>query len=133
MPIYGEASNHRRVAISTLSIPQNDIQPFEGISEVESFYICSEQDLGINENIMHQSSSSSSSFSSYFSQESNSGAFNQYGEGLEQLHRFLFVLGMTHVLYSCVVVGLAMSKRSEKLGLSLKLGSFMAGVMISTT
>ena len=44
------------------------------------FYICSEQDLGINENIMHQSSSSSSSFSSYFSQESNSGAFNQYGE-----------------------------------------------------
>ncbi|XP_076958140.1 MLO-like protein 4 isoform X2 [Bidens hawaiensis] len=31
-------------------------------------------------------------------------------EGLEQLHRFLFVLGMTHVLYSCVSVGLAMSK-----------------------
>ncbi|GMP39299.1 hypothetical protein CsSME_00010187 [Camellia sinensis var. sinensis] len=29
---------------------------------------------------------------------------------LEQLHRFLFVLGVTHVLYSCVVVGLAMSK-----------------------
>ena len=31
-------------------------------------------------------------------------------EGLEQLHRFLFVLGITHVLYSCVAVGLAMSK-----------------------
>ncbi|KAK1430219.1 hypothetical protein QVD17_12796 [Tagetes erecta] len=31
-------------------------------------------------------------------------------EGLEQLHRFLFVLGITHVLYSCVSVGLAMSK-----------------------
>ncbi|KAL7125058.1 hypothetical protein ABFS83_14G090100 [Erythranthe nasuta] len=31
-------------------------------------------------------------------------------EGLEQLHRFLFVLGMTHVLYSCIAVGLSMSK-----------------------
>ncbi|KAI3702112.1 hypothetical protein L6452_27810 [Arctium lappa] len=31
-------------------------------------------------------------------------------EGLEQLHRFLFVLGITHVLYSCVSVGLAMIK-----------------------
>ncbi|XP_050377232.1 MLO-like protein 4 [Argentina anserina] len=31
-------------------------------------------------------------------------------EGLEQLHRFLFILGITHVLYSCVAVGLAMSK-----------------------
>ncbi|KAG4209355.1 hypothetical protein ERO13_A03G192800v2 [Gossypium hirsutum] len=31
-------------------------------------------------------------------------------EGLEQLHRFLFVLGITHVLYSCLAVGLAMSK-----------------------
>ncbi|CAN0878526.1 MLO-like protein 4 [Linum grandiflorum] len=31
-------------------------------------------------------------------------------EGLEQLHRFLFVLGITHVLYSCLAVGLAMTK-----------------------
>ncbi|KAH6826377.1 Seven transmembrane MLO family protein [Perilla frutescens var. hirtella] len=31
-------------------------------------------------------------------------------EGLEQLHRFLFVLGITHVLYSCITVGLAMIK-----------------------
>lgn len=31
-------------------------------------------------------------------------------EGLEQLHRFLFVLGFIHVLYSCITVGLAMSK-----------------------
>ncbi|XP_073041553.1 MLO-like protein 4 [Primulina eburnea] len=31
-------------------------------------------------------------------------------QGLEQLNRFLFVLGITHVLYSCVVVGLSMSK-----------------------
>lgn len=34
-------------------------------------------------------------------------------EGLEQLHRFLFVLGITHVLYSCLAVGLAMSKVSH--------------------
>ncbi|XP_052114255.1 MLO-like protein 4 [Arachis duranensis] len=48
-----------------------------------------------------------------------SGPFNQCPaghepfvsyEGLEQLHRFLFVLGITHVLYSCLAVGLAMSK-----------------------
>ncbi|XWS40015.1 hypothetical protein CRYUN_Cryun18bG0104100 [Craigia yunnanensis] len=31
-------------------------------------------------------------------------------EGLEQLHRFLFVLGISDVLYSCLAVGLAMSK-----------------------
>ncbi|KAJ8526430.1 hypothetical protein K7X08_028907 [Anisodus acutangulus] len=31
-------------------------------------------------------------------------------EGLEQLHRFLFVLGITHVIYSCIAVGLAMTK-----------------------
>jgi len=36
-------------------------------------------------------------------------------EGLEQLHRFLFVLGITHVLYSCVAVGLAMSKVQHSL------------------
>ncbi|RZC54120.1 hypothetical protein C5167_012976 [Papaver somniferum] len=31
-------------------------------------------------------------------------------EGLEQLHRFLFVLGITHVVYSGVAIGLAMYK-----------------------
>ncbi|KAL3635256.1 MLO-like protein 4 [Castilleja foliolosa] len=31
-------------------------------------------------------------------------------EGLEQLHRFLFVLAITHVLYSCIVVGVSMTK-----------------------
>lgn len=31
-------------------------------------------------------------------------------EGLEQLLRFLFVLGITHVLYSGIAIGLAMSK-----------------------
>ncbi|XLU24506.1 hypothetical protein S245_060572, partial [Arachis hypogaea] len=48
-----------------------------------------------------------------------SGPFNQWPvghepfvsyEGLEQLHQFLFVLGITHVLYSCLTVNLAMSK-----------------------
>ncbi|RDX73582.1 MLO-like protein 4, partial [Mucuna pruriens] len=46
-------------------------------------------------------------------------AFNQCGEchepfvsyeGLEQLHRFLFILGITRVLYSCFAVDLVMSK-----------------------
>ncbi|KAL2342242.1 hypothetical protein Fmac_010182 [Flemingia macrophylla] len=82
------------------------------------FYICSEQDLGTTENIMHESLSP-------FPDETaipkglKSGSSNQCGEGhepfvsyegLEQLHRFLFVLGITHVLFSCLAVGLAMSK-----------------------
>jgi mlo protein len=33
-------------------------------------------------------------------------------EGLEQLHRFLFILGITHVLYSFVTVVLSMIKVS---------------------
>ncbi|WVY94497.1 hypothetical protein V8G54_033585 [Vigna mungo] len=82
------------------------------------FYICSEQDLDINENIMLESSSSIPGETS-IPKGLNTGAFNQCGEGhepfvsyegLEQLHRFLFVLGITHVLYSCLAVGLAMSK-----------------------
>lgn len=31
-------------------------------------------------------------------------------EGLDQLHRFLFILGITHVLYSFVTVVLSMIK-----------------------
>ena len=31
-------------------------------------------------------------------------------EGLEQLHRFLFILGITHVVYSFVTVVLSMIK-----------------------
>ncbi|KAL4300549.1 hypothetical protein AHAS_Ahas17G0212000 [Arachis hypogaea] len=51
-----------------------------------------------------------------------SGPFNQWPvghepfvsyEGLEQLHQFLFVLGITHVLYSCLTVNLAMSKLAQ--------------------
>lgn len=82
------------------------------------FYTCSEQDLPMIEHVMIVNSSS-------FSEENTipkglySGALHQCGEGhepfvsyegLEQLHRFLFVLGITHVLYSCLAVGLAMSK-----------------------
>ncbi|KAK1591020.1 hypothetical protein Q3G72_000950 [Acer saccharum] len=90
-----------------------------GISEIcvksslfsRKFYICSEKDYGIN---------SESSFS--FSNESEGINFqtsHQCGEGrkpfvslegLEQLHRFLFLLGITHVLYSCLAVALSMSK-----------------------
>lgn len=84
------------------------------------FYICSEQELSDEneKNIMHESSSSFPDETT-FPKGLTSGAFNQCGEGhepfvsyegLEQLHRFLFVLGMTHVLYSCLAVGLAMSK-----------------------
>ncbi|KAG2396360.1 MLO-like protein [Vigna angularis] len=85
------------------------------------FYICSEQDLDINENIMLESSSSIPGETS-IPKGLNNGAFNQCGEGhepfvsyegLEQLHRFLFVLGITHVLYSCLAVGLAMSKNLQ--------------------
>ncbi|QCD76442.1 MLO-like protein 4 [Vigna unguiculata] len=82
------------------------------------FYICSEQDLDINENIMLENSSSIPGETG-IPKGLSTGAFHQCGEGhepfvsyegLEQLHRFLFVLGITHVLYSCLAVGLAMSK-----------------------
>uniref|UniRef100_A0A2N9IT58 Integrase catalytic domain-containing protein n=1 Tax=Fagus sylvatica TaxID=28930 RepID=A0A2N9IT58_FAGSY len=80
------------------------------------FYLCSEKDYGTNENIMLKSSF----FATNATDIPPKGlSANQCGEGhepfvsyqgLEQLHRFLFVLGVTHVLYSCVAVGLAMSK-----------------------
>ncbi|XP_062026389.1 MLO-like protein 4 isoform X2 [Rosa rugosa] len=83
------------------------------------FYICSEKDYSnTNEKVKLESS-----FSSPNATDIPAGLINlsshQCGEGhepfvsyegLEQLHRFLFVLGITHVLYSCVAVGLAMSK-----------------------
>ncbi|KAM5574400.1 MLO-like protein 4 [Rosa sericea] len=83
------------------------------------FYICSERDYSnTNEKVKLESS-----FSSPNATDIPAGLINlsshQCGEGrepfvsyegLEQLHRFLFVLGITHVLYSCVAVGLAMSK-----------------------
>ncbi|CAL5379801.1 unnamed protein product [Camellia sinensis] len=82
------------------------------------FYLCSEEDYGKNENILLTKTFSSLNESDIppgvnypSSRQCGEGhePFVSY-EGLEQLHRFLFVLGVTHVLYSCVVVGLAMSK-----------------------
>ncbi|KAI8027878.1 MLO-like protein 4 [Camellia lanceoleosa] len=82
------------------------------------FYLCSEEDYGKNEKILLTTSFSSLNGSDIppgvnypSSHQCGEGRepFVSY-EGLEQLHRFLFVLGVTHVLYSCVVVGLAMSK-----------------------
>ncbi|KAK9929154.1 hypothetical protein M0R45_026260 [Rubus argutus] len=83
------------------------------------FYICSEKDYSnTNKKVMLESS-----FSSPNETDIPTGLINlsshQCGEGrepfvsyegLEQLHRFLFVLGITHVFYSCLAVGLAMSK-----------------------
>ncbi|XP_050208744.1 MLO-like protein 4 isoform X2 [Mercurialis annua] len=84
------------------------------------FYLCSEEDYGITKNVVFKSSSS---FLLNKSDIPPKGitvrTSHQCGEGrepfvslegLEQLHQFLFVLGITHVLYSCVAVGLAMSK-----------------------
>nr|XP_043629505.1 MLO-like protein 4 [Erigeron canadensis] len=82
------------------------------------FFLCSKEDFEMDKIIIF------SRFSS-FSNESDipkglhAQPHHQCGEGrepfvsyegLEQLHRFLFVLGITHVLYSCVSVGLSMSK-----------------------
>ncbi|OVA05217.1 Mlo-related protein [Macleaya cordata] len=90
------------------------------------FYLCSEHDYGIGEDripIKHLSldSHSNHTVTSKIPSEGlvqsspphlcgeGREPFVSY-EGLEQLHRFLFVLGITHVLYSCVAVGLAMIK-----------------------
>ncbi|KAH9751361.1 MLO-like protein 4 [Citrus sinensis] len=102
------------------------------------FYTCSEDDNGI-----HQKMLSKSSF--LFLNESdvppkgiiNNHKSHQCGEGhepfvslegLEQLHRFLFVLGITHVLYSCLAVGLAMSKK-HKLPLSYNFHNYIVRSM----
>ncbi|KAK2663753.1 hypothetical protein Ddye_002327 [Dipteronia dyeriana] len=98
-----------------------------GISEIcvnsplfsSKFYICSEKDYGINQNSLSESSFSNPNESDIPPKGINFQTSHQCGEGrepfvslegLEQLHRFLFVLGITHVLYSCLAVGLSMSK-----------------------
>ncbi|KAL6178980.1 hypothetical protein ACLB2K_050496 [Fragaria x ananassa] len=83
------------------------------------FYICSDKDYSnTNEKDVLETSFSSPNVTdipagliNLSSHQCGEGRepFVSY-EGLEQLHRFLFVLGITHVLYSCVAVGLAMSK-----------------------
>ncbi|XP_058771839.1 MLO-like protein 4 [Vicia villosa] len=83
------------------------------------FYTCAQPDLGVIENVVIKHSSSFSNETSSIPKGLNRVALHQCGEGhepfvsyegLEQLHRFLFVLGITHVLYSVLAVGLAMSK-----------------------
>ncbi|XP_021287271.1 MLO-like protein 4 [Herrania umbratica] len=98
-----------------------------GISEIcvnsslftSRFYICSEMDYDIKKNVLFESTSSFTNETGIPPEGLNSHPSHQCGEGrepfvsfesLEQLHRFLFVLGITHVLYSCLAVGLAMSK-----------------------
>ncbi|XVF01157.1 hypothetical protein REPUB_Repub04eG0064200 [Reevesia pubescens] len=98
-----------------------------GISEIcvnsslftSRFYICSEMDYGINKKVLFESTSSFPNETVIPPKGLNTHTSHQCGEGrepfvslesLEQLHRFLFVLGIIHVLYSCLAVGLAMSK-----------------------
>ncbi|KAM1332071.1 hypothetical protein TB1_043728 [Malus domestica] len=78
------------------------------------FYICSEEDDSTKKHVMLESSPNKTEIPrglTNFSHQCGEGRepFVSY-EGLEQLHRFLFVLGITHVLYSCLAVALAMSK-----------------------
>ncbi|GJN07320.1 hypothetical protein PR202_ga25141 [Eleusine coracana subsp. coracana] len=74
------------------------------------FYICSEKDF---DHLMHleeenQTSLATPVFGGHVCREGHE-PFVSY-EGLEQLHRFLFILGITHVLYSFVTVVLSMIK-----------------------
>ncbi|KAG9130252.1 hypothetical protein Leryth_004244 [Lithospermum erythrorhizon] len=81
------------------------------------FYLCSEEDYHSTEKITLMKSEVFSNDTEipkgiiYTPHHCGEGRepFVSY-EGLEQLHRFLFVLGITHVLYSCITVGLSMSK-----------------------
>ncbi|KAG8364070.1 hypothetical protein BUALT_Bualt19G0087800 [Buddleja alternifolia] len=86
------------------------------------FYICSEEDYHkkFRMLLMEQHSTPSSNETdippigiSYTAAHHVCGEGREpfvSAEGLEQLHRFLFVLGITHVLYSCITVGVSMSK-----------------------
>ncbi|XP_011092336.1 MLO-like protein 4 [Sesamum indicum] len=83
------------------------------------FYLCSEEDYGETKRMLLMEQSSSSNGTdippkgiSYVASHTCGEGREPFvsAEGLEQLHRFLFVLGITHVLYSCITVGLAMSK-----------------------
>ncbi|GJN28668.1 hypothetical protein PR202_gb16823 [Eleusine coracana subsp. coracana] len=74
------------------------------------FYTCSEKDF---DHLMHleeenQTSLTTPVFAGHVCREGHE-PFVSY-EGLEQLHRFLFILGITHVLYSFVTVVLSMIK-----------------------
>ncbi|CAN0880752.1 MLO-like protein 4 [Linum grandiflorum] len=89
----------------------------EGTSK---FYLCSEQDYGdVQRHLLLETLPSSPNETAHLPHKQIAPTNHQCGqgrepfvslEGLEQLHRFLFVLGITHVLYSCLAVGLAMTK-----------------------
>uniref|UniRef100_A0A0A9DII3 MLO-like protein n=1 Tax=Arundo donax TaxID=35708 RepID=A0A0A9DII3_ARUDO len=77
------------------------------------FYLCSEKDF---EGLLHneetgQTSLANRTFGGQRPHVCSEGhePFVSF-EGLEQLHRFLFILGITHVLYSFVTVVLSMIK-----------------------
>lgn len=83
------------------------------------FYLCSEEDYGTTQKVLFENPSPFLNESHTPPKRVTTQITHQCGEGrepfvslegLEQLHRFLFVLGITHVLYSCLTVGLAMSK-----------------------
>ncbi|GKV21227.1 hypothetical protein SLEP1_g31224 [Rubroshorea leprosula] len=83
------------------------------------FYICSVDEYGISKHLLLESSPAFLNDTDIPPKGISSKTSHQCGlghepfvslEGLEQLHRFLFVLGITHVLYSCLSVALAMSK-----------------------
>ncbi|KAI3805143.1 hypothetical protein L1987_27242 [Smallanthus sonchifolius] len=83
------------------------------------FFLCSKEDFELDKMITFSRLSSFSNETDIPPEGLHARPSHQCGEGrepfvsyegLEQLHRFLFVLGITHVLYSCVSVGLAMSK-----------------------
>ncbi|KAJ3671658.1 hypothetical protein LUZ60_007737 [Juncus effusus] len=76
------------------------------------FYICSEHDFDdlLNPNGVNQTETAASIYGNI---PHNCGEDHEpfvSFEGLEQLHRFLFILGITHVLYSFVTVVLSMIK-----------------------
>ncbi|KAI3755197.1 hypothetical protein L1987_54993 [Smallanthus sonchifolius] len=86
------------------------------------FFLCSKEDFELDKMITFSRLSSFSNETDIPPEGLHARPSHQCGEGrepfvsyegLEQLHRFLFVLGITHVLYSCVSVGLAMSKLEE--------------------
>ncbi|GAV61192.1 Mlo domain-containing protein [Cephalotus follicularis] len=82
------------------------------------FYICSKEDYGVDNalfetsfTLLNETDIPPIGIRSHTSHQCGEGQEPYVSsEGLEQLHRFLFVLGITHVLYSCLAVGLAMSK-----------------------
>eukprot|EP00268_Persea_americana_P032113 TRINITY_DN3148_c0_g2_i2.p1 TRINITY_DN3148_c0_g2~~TRINITY_DN3148_c0_g2_i2.p1 ORF type:complete len:383 (+),score=59.10 TRINITY_DN3148_c0_g2_i2:420-1568(+) len=80
------------------------------------FYPCSEEDSSVNDIsgtglYPYNQTGPQETVSSSFSHVCSKGHEPFVSlESLEQLHRFLFLLGITHVLYSCIAVVLAMIK-----------------------